>query len=223
MDKKANLILLGAPGSGKGTRAVAICKVLGISQVATGDLFRKNLSENTDLGKLAKGYMDRGELVPDDVTAAMVKERLSMPDVRAGFVLDGFPRTVNQAKMLDDILSKLGENLASVIYLDVSDDEIVKRLAGRLVCKNCQAPYHTEFTPPKVDGVCDKCGGALLRRDDDNPETIRKRLKVFHESTYPLIEFYEKKGLLVRVKSEISPKGLEADMRDILEKMGLLK
>lgn len=183
--KKANLIMLGAPGSGKGTRAVAICEVLGIVQVATGDLFRNNLKNGTPLGKLAKSYMDKGELVPDDVTAAMVKDRLMQPDTEKGFVLDGFPRTIKQAEMLDKMLAEMGREIAAVVYLDVPDEEIVKRISGRMVCEKCQAPYHKVFTPPKVEGVCDKCGGKLYTRDDDKPETVKKRLDVFRSTTLP--------------------------------------
>lgn len=221
--KKANLIMLGAPGSGKGTRAVAICEVLGIVQVATGDLFRNNLKNGTPLGKLAKSYMDKGELVPDDVTAAMVKDRLMQPDTEKGFVLDGFPRTIKQAEMLDKMLAEMGREIAAVVYLDVPDEEIVKRISGRMVCEKCQAPYHKVFTPPKVEGVCDKCGGKLYTRDDDKPETVKKRLDVFRSTTLPLVDFYSKKGLIVPIPSELSKAGAIADMTDLCKELGLLK
>ncbi len=220
--KKANLIMLGAPGSGKGTRAVAICEVLGIVQVATGDLFRNNLKNNTELGKLAKFYMDKGELVPDDVTAAMVKDRLSNPDTEKGFVLDGFPRTLKQAEMLENILKEMNREIAAVVYLDVSDEEIVKRISGRMVCEKCQAPYHKEYTPPKQEGVCDKCGGNLYTRDDDKPETVKKRLDVFRTTTFPLVDFYEKKGLVVTIPPELSEAGAVADMRALCKKLELI-
>ena len=168
--KKANLIMLGAPGSGKGTRAVALCEVLGIVQVSTGDLFRNNIKEGTELGRLAKSYINKGELVPDGVTAAMVKDRLSKPDTAGGFILDGFPRTLAQAEMLDKILAELGQEISYALYLDVPDAEIVRRISGRMICSDCQAPYHREFNPPKSEGVCDKCGGKLFTRDDDKPE-----------------------------------------------------
>lgn len=171
--KKANLIMLGAPGSGKGTRAVALCEVLGIVQVSTGDLFRNNIKEGTELGRLAKSYINKGELVPDGVTAAMVKDRLSKPDTAGGFILDGFPRTLAQAEMLDKILAELGQEISYALYLDVPDAEIVRRISGRMICSDCQAPYHREFNPPKSEGVCDKCGGKLFTRDDDKPETVK--------------------------------------------------
>ncbi len=220
--KKANLIMLGAPGSGKGTRAVAICEVLGIVQVATGDLFRNNIKNDTELGKLAQSYMNKGELVPDDVTAAMVKDRLLNPDTEKGFVLDGFPRTLNQAEILDGILKEMNREITAVIYLDVADEEIVKRISGRMVCEKCQAPYHKEFTPPKQEGVCDKCGGKLYTRDDDKPETVRKRLDVFRTTTFPLVDFYEQKGLVVKIPPELSKAGAVADMRELCKKLELI-
>ena len=220
--KKANLIMLGAPGSGKGTRAVAICEVLGIVQVATGDLFRHNLKNDTELGKLAKSYMDKGELVPDDVTAAMVQDRLMQADTEKGFVLDGFPRTLKQAEMLDDILKEMNREITAVVYLDVADEEIVKRISGRMVCEKCQAPYHKEYTPPKAEGVCDKCGGALYTRDDDKPETVQKRLNVYRTTTLPLVDFYEKKNLIVKIAPELSSAGAVADMRELCKEIGLI-
>ena len=214
--------MLGAPGSGKGTRAVAICEVLGIVQVATGDLFRHNLKNDTELGKLAKSYMDKGELVPDDVTAAMVKDRLMQADTEKGFVLDGFPRTLKQAEMLDDILKEMNREITAVVYLDVADEEIVKRISGRMVCEKCQAPYHKEYTPPKTEGVCDKCGGALYTRDDDKPETVQKRLNVYRTTTLPLVDFYEKKNLIVKIAPELSSAGAVADMRELCKEIGLI-
>ena len=220
--KKANLIMLGAPGSGKGTRAVAVCEVLTVVQGATGDLFRNNIKSGTELGKLAKSYIDKGELVPDEVTASMVKDRLQQPDCKNGFILDGFPRTVKQADMLDEILSQLGEKISHVIYLDVPDEEIVKRISGRLICEKCQAPYHKIYSPSKVEGVCDKCGGKLYQRDDDKPETVKKRLEVFRENTFPLVEYYTKKGLVVKLPPELSKDGAVADMRKLSKELGLL-
>lgn len=222
MMKKANLIMLGAPGSGKGTRAVALCEVLGIVQVATGDLFRHNLKNETELGKLAKSYMDKGELVPDDVTASMVKDRLMQPDTEKGFVLDGFPRTLKQAEMLEDILKEMNREITAVIYLDVPDEEIVKRISGRMVCEKCQAPYHKEYTPPKTEGVCDKCGGNLYTRDDDKPETVQKRLDVYRSTTLPLVDFFGKKDLVVKIPPELSSAGAVADMTDLCKQLGLI-
>lgn len=220
--EKPRIILLGAPGSGKGTRAVALCEVLGIPQIATGDLFRKNLKEMTEIGKTAKSYIDKGELVPDEVTAAMLKDRLSESDAQNGFVLDGFPRSVKQAEILDEMLEKSGEKITSVIYIKVDDEEIVNRLAGRMICSKCQAPYHVRDHKPSVEGKCDKCGGELVVRDDDNPETIRKRLKVFHETTFPLVKFYSERGLLTEIPSITSSEGINADMRKLSQKLGFI-
>lgn len=214
--------MLGAPGSGKGTRAVALCEVLNVVQVATGDLFRNNIKGGTELGKLAKSYIDKGELVPDEVTASMVKDRLQQPDCQNGFILDGFPRTIKQADMLEKILSDIGQEISYVLYLDVSDEEILKRISGRLICEKCQAPYHTIFSPSKVEGVCDKCGGKLYQRDDDKPETVKKRLEVFRKNTFPLVAYYEKKGILVKLDAEMSKTGVVSDMREISKKLGLL-
>ncbi len=220
--KKANLIMLGAPGSGKGTRAVALCEVLGIVQVSTGDLFRYNIKQDTELGKLAKSYINKGELVPDDVTAAMVKDRLKNPDTANGFILDGFPRTIAQAEMLDKILEELGEKIAYVIYLNVPDAEIIRRISGRLICSECQTPYHKEFNPPKKENICDKCGGKLYTRDDDKPETVQKRLEVFRSTTFPLVDYYKSRGILVEIPPELSEKGAVFDMRELAQKLGLI-
>lgn len=197
-----DLVLLGGPGSGKGTQAEQLSKQFKLPHIATGDLFRDNLKKATDLGKLAKTYMDRGELVPDDVTEAMVEERLSRPDTHDGFILDGFPRTLPQAQALMDMMAGLQRRITGVLYINVSDEAIVKRLSGRLICRNCQAPYHQQFKPPKQPDVCDHCGGALYQRDDDNPNTVRARLKTFHGQTEPLIEYYDKAGLLHEISGE---------------------
>lgn len=220
--KKTNLIMLGAPGSGKGTRAVALCEVLNVIQVATGDLFRNNIKEQTQLGQLAKSYIDKGELVPDEVTASMVKDRLQQPDAAKGFILDGFPRTIKQAEMLEKILADLGEKVSAVIYLDVPDEKIIERISGRVICEKCQAPYHKIFSPSKVEGVCDKCGGKLYTRPDDKPETVKKRLEVFRTTTFPLVDFYRNKGLLVTIPSELSAAGVVADMRELSKKLGFI-
>jgi adenylate kinase len=194
-----NLVLLGGPGSGKGTQAEELHAQFALTHIATGDLFREHLRAETDLGKLARTYMDRGELVPDDLTEAMVEERLTRPDTRAGFVLDGFPRTLPQAEALSDILAQLHRQLTCVLYINVADQEIVTRLGGRRICRSCQAPYHLRFKPPAQAGICDRCGGALYQRDDDTPQTIRARLKTFHAQTAPLIHSYKAAGLLIEI------------------------
>jgi len=193
------LVLLGPPGAGKGTQAERLEKELRLPHVASGDLFRENLRHETELGRLAKTYMDRGDLVPDDVTIAMVRERLQRPDCEQGVILDGFPRTQAQAEGLDDMLADMGRALDGVLYIAVPDEELVRRLSGRWICRQCQTPYHTLFSPPAQEGVCDACGGELYQRDDDRPETVRARLEVYHQQTAPLIDYYRQAGLLVEV------------------------
>ena len=197
-----DLVLLGGPGSGKGTQAEQLSRELKLPHIATGDLFRDNLQNATDLGKLARTYMDRGELVPDDVTEAMVEERLARPDTRDGFILDGFPRTLPQARALVEMLADRQRRIAGVLYINVGDDAIVSRLSGRLICRKCQTPYHQQFKPPRNSGVCDNCAGELYQRADDNPNTVRARLGTFHAQTEPLIEYYAKAGLLHEISGE---------------------
>ncbi|MBE9508214.1 MAG: adenylate kinase [Chloroflexi bacterium] len=191
------LVLLGPPGAGKGTQAERLEKELLMPHVASGDLFRENLKNETELGLLAKEYMDKGALVPDDVTIAMVRQRLQRPDCDQGAILDGFPRTQAQAEGLDKMLTDMGRRLDGVLYIAVPDEELVRRLSGRWICRQCQTPYHTVFSPPATEGVCDACRGELYQRDDDKPETVRARLKVYHEQTSPLIDYYRQAGLLV--------------------------
>jgi len=193
------LVLLGPPGAGKGTQAERLAKELNLPHVASGDLFRENLMNDTELGLMAKTYMDKGKLVPDDVTIAMVRDRLQRPDCQRGVILDGFPRTATQALGLDTMLADMGHSLDGVIYLSAPDEELVRRLSGRFLCRQCQTPYHTVFNPPCREGVCDACGGALYQRDDDKPETVRARLKVYRQQTAPLIDYYRQAGLLVEV------------------------
>jgi adenylate kinase len=200
--RELDLVLLGGPGSGKGTQAERLCAALHLPHIATGDLFRENLRLGTALGQLAKSFMDRGELVPDDVTDAIVEQRLAAPDTREGFVLDGFPRTRRQAEALSDILARQHRRLTAVIYIDVSDAAIIGRLSGRMICRNCQSPYHQQFSPPKVAGVCDRCAGPLFTRADDAPETVRARLVTFHRQTEPLIAFYRDAGILHEIRGE---------------------
>jgi adenylate kinase len=191
------LVLVGPPGAGKGTQAEFIAENFNIPKISTGDIFRTNVSGGTDLGKLAKKYMDAGDLVPDEVTIAMVRDRLAQDDAKAGFLLDGFPRTIGQANELDHILDELGLALDVVLDLEVDNEEVVRRLSGRRLCKRCGHVWHIEFDAPKVEGICDKCGGELYHRDDDYPETVRHRLDVYGQQTRPLIEFYDARGQLV--------------------------
>jgi len=193
------LIMLGAPGAGKGTQARLIEESLGIPQVATGDLFRYNLSKETELGLLAKSYMEKGVLVPDDVTVRMVEDRLSRPDCAAGAILDGFPRNLDQAAALDELLAKYDHKVSRAIYIRVEREDLIARLTGRRVCKSCQAAFHVIFNPPATEGVCDQCGGELYQRADDSRDTVEKRLEVYFEQTAPLIEFYKDKGVLVEI------------------------
>jgi adenylate kinase len=193
------LVLVGPPGAGKGTQAEFIAEHFDIPKISTGDIFRANVSGGTDLGKLAKKYMDAGDLVPDEVTNAMVRDRLAQPDAKDGFLLDGFPRNVAQAGELDRMLDEIGAPLSVVLDLDVEFDEVVKRLSGRRTCKSCGHVWHIEFDPPSVPGVCDKDGGELFQRDDDKPETVRHRLEVYHQQTEPLIGFYREAGKLVAI------------------------
>ncbi|MEN2994198.1 MAG: adenylate kinase [Thermodesulfovibrio sp.] len=193
------LVFLGAPGAGKGTQAKRLVEKYGIPQISTGDLLRAAVAAETPLGKEAKAYMDRGELVPDSVVLEMVKERLSQEDCKKGFILDGFPRNVAQAEALDKMLSEMNMPLDLVLNLDVPFDDLMKRLTGRRTCKSCGQMYNIYYSPSKVEGKCDKCGGELFQRDDDKEETIRKRLEVYRAQTEPLIDYYSKKAILKSV------------------------
>ncbi|NLY19149.1 MAG: adenylate kinase [Clostridiaceae bacterium] len=190
------IVLLGAPGAGKGTQAENLTCMLSIPHISTGDIFRENIRNGTKLGLEAKSYMDKGLLVPDELTVNIVKERLKKDDCKNGFLLDGFPRTISQAESLDAVLDSIGTKLDAVINLDVTDDVIVKRMAGRRICQNCGKSYHVVNHPPKVEGICDDCGSKLILRDDDKEETVLKRLREYKEKTLPLIDYYEKKGIL---------------------------
>ncbi|MCC8059848.1 MAG: adenylate kinase [Clostridiales bacterium] len=193
------IVMLGAPGAGKGTQAKKIAEKYGIPHISTGDIFRANIKGGTELGKKAKAYMDEGRLVPDDVTIGMLLDRISEPDCVGGYVLDGFPRTIPQAESLTEALGKRGEKLDYAIDVNVPDASIVTRMAGRRACLACGATYHIVYNAPKTEGVCDSCGEKLVLRDDDKPETVQKRLTVYHDQTQPLIQYYEQAGILKTV------------------------
>ncbi len=194
-----NVVLLGAPGAGKGTQAAILLSELGVVHVASGDLFRRALEKKTELGLLAKSYMEKGELVPDEVTINMVLERIRQRDCAGGVLFDGFPRTLSQAEALDDKLTGEGRQIDSVVYIEVPAEELVKRLSGRWICRECQTPYHEQSSPPKNAGRCDICGGELYQRADDKEETVRERLKVFFSQTVPIVDYYDLQKKLLRV------------------------
>lgn len=193
------IIMLGAPGAGKGTQAKQIADKYSIPHISTGDIFRANIKNGTELGKKAKHYMDQGALVPDELTCDLVMDRIQQDDCKNGFVLDGFPRTIPQAEALDAALGKINEKMDYAIDVDVPDENIVNRMSGRRACLNCGATYHLISIPPKVEGICDRCGSEIVLREDDKPETVQKRLKVYHEQTQPLIDYYKNQGILKSV------------------------
>lgn len=211
------VVMLGPPGSGKGTQAKRLVDVLGTPHVSSGDLFRHHLSQETELGQLAQGYMEQGELVPDDVTVKMVIERIRMPDCEEGVILDGFPRTLTQAEALDAALRVQGMVVSLVPLIQVSDEEVIRRLTARRVCEDCGAVYNLVFQPPEQDGVCDICGGHLYQREDDNPETVRHRLYTYYKETSPLIGYYFAKGVLVEIDGEQSVNEVQRQLRDAVE------
>ena len=196
------IVLLGPPASGKGTQAAQLRQALNLPHVASGDLFRENIKNETDLGLTAKAYIDRGELVPDDVTIGMVMERLSRPDCARGALLDGFPHTIAQAEALDQELAARGHQIGVVTYITVPEEILVERVSGRRLCRVCGESYHVRFNPPRQPGVCDKDGGELYQRDDDQPETVRKRLQVYWQQTSPLIDYYRRQGVLVEINGD---------------------
>jgi adenylate kinase len=207
------VILLGAPGAGKGTQAVAISRRLGMAHIASGDLFRQEQASGSELGQIAKSYMEKGLLVPDEVTVKMVLGRIAAPDCAKGFLLDGFPRTLEQAKALDEALAREGKGIDLVLYIKVSNEELLRRLSGRWICRDCQAPFNAVEMPPKVAGKCDHCGGELYQRADDTEETARKRLDVYFAQTMPLIEYYTRSGKLVEADGE---KGIDEVTEDLV-------
>lgn len=212
------LIIFGPPGAGKGTQAQLLANKFGIPQIATGDILREAVKEGTDLGKMAKTYMDRGQLVPDEVVIGIVEERLRRPDCAKGFILDGFPRTVKQAEALENMLEKLGVKLDAVVNLEVDEEEVVKRITLRRTCRNCGAVYHLVFNPPKKEDVCDRCGGPLYQREDDREETVRNRLKVYREQTEPVLKFYEARGLLRNINGNLS---IDQVFQEVLKALGV--
>ncbi len=213
-----NLILLGPPGAGKGTQAALLSQRLGIPHVASGDLFREAMKKGTELGQKAQSYMERGVLVPDEVTNAMIEERLKEPDCAKGVILDGFPRTMEQARALEGILAKRGKKIDRALFIQVSAATAIERLSGRRTCRRCQANYHIPFNPPQEEGVCDKCGGDLYQRSDDEEETVRRRFQVYSEETAPLIDYYRRQGLLTEIDGE---QGIEGVQRDIVKALSL--
>ncbi len=209
---------MGLPGAGKGTQAAKINEKYNIPHISTGDMFRLAIKEGTELGKKAKEFMDQGDLVPDEVTVGIVKERLAMDDCANGFLLDGFPRTTRQAEELQNLLSDLGKSIDYVIHVDVPEEKLVERLTGRRICPTCGTAYHVVYNPPKEEGICDKDGSQLIQRDDDQPETVKNRLAVNIEQTQPLLDFYQDKGYLVKVNGDRDINVVFQDIESILEK-----
>jgi adenylate kinase len=216
-----NLILFGPPGAGKGTQAERLRSDFQVPYIATGDMLRENVREGTDLGKQAQEYMNAGSLVPDDVIVAMVAERLQEEDARDGFILDGFPRTIDQAEALDNQVGELGRRITAVLLLDVPDEEVERRLTGRRVCVKAGHNYHVEFDPPKREGVCDQDGSRLIQRDDDKPEVIRNRLRVYHEHTEPLVDYYDEQGLMRRIDGTRDPAEVHDHIRAVIATLRL--
>ena len=210
------IILLGPPGAGKGTQAAGIVEKYNIPHISTGDIFRKNIKEGTELGKKAKGFIDQGLLVPDELTVGLVTDRISQSDCEKGFMLDGFPRNVAQAQHLDKYLKEVGISLDKVVNIEVDKDILVGRAVGRRICKSCGATYHVEFNPPKADSVCDVCGGELYQRADDNEETVSKRIQVYLDETKPLVDYYSKEGIIANINGEQSIDKVFADIVDAL-------
>ncbi|MDA8326057.1 MAG: adenylate kinase [Nitrospiraceae bacterium] len=213
------IVMLGAPGAGKGTQAKKLIEDYGIPQISTGDILRQNIAQGTPLGKEAKGFMDRGELVPDKVVLGLVEDRLKQPDCKKGFILDGFPRNTAQAETLDKMLAGIGMPLKLAISVDVPFEDLMKRLTGRRTCRGCGQMYNVYFTPPKKEGVCDKDGGELFQRDDDKEETIKKRLQVYESQTAPLIDYYSKKGLVRKIDGTGTIPGIYGKIKTELEKI----
>lgn len=212
------LILLGAPGAGKGTQAAIVAQKLGLTHLSSGDLFRQALEKRTKLGILAKSYMERGALVPDEITTRMVVEQLNTPDCDSGYVFDGFPRTLKQAEALDEALAGYGKGITTATYIKVSNEELLKRLSQRWICRHCQTPCHATASPPRIPGKCDKCGGELYQRPDDAEETVKERLKVYFAQTTPVLDYYRRAGKLIEVNGEL---GIEEVTREIMNALNV--
>lgn len=206
------IVMLGAPGAGKGTQADILSQEMNLPHIASGDLFRQALEKRTNVGLSAKGYMDKGELVPDEITIKMILERIDRPDCASGCLFDGFPRTLQQAKVLDKALEDKGKSIDRAIYIEVPNGELVKRLSGRWLCRACQTPYHITNSPPRTPGKCDKCGGELYQRPDDREETVKERLSVFFAQTVPILDYYRKQGKLVRVNGNLEMQGVAREI-----------
>lgn len=214
-----NIILMGPPGAGKGTQASLIKANYPIPHISTGDMFREAVSNGTELGKEAQRYMESGQLVPDEVTIGIVRERLAQDDCAKGFLLDGFPRTVKQAEALDQVLAQMGKRVEAAIDISVPDDILVERVSGRISCKDCKTVYHLTFNPPAKAGVCDKCGGELIQRSDDRGDTVKKRLQVYAEQTNPLIDYYQKQGNLYSIDGNRASSEVFADIEKVMESL----
>jgi len=211
------IIMLGAPGAGKGTQADILSQELDLPHIASGDLFRQALEERTEVGLLAKSYMDKGELVPDEVAIKMILERINQPDCTSGCLLDGFPRTLHQAKVLDKALNEQGKSIDKAIYIEVPNEELVKRLSGRWLCRTCQTPCNMTSSPPKTPGKCDKCGGELYQRSDDREETVKDRLNIFFAQTVPILGYYKKQNKLIRVNGNLGMQGVAREIISALK------
>ena len=211
------IVMLGAPGAGKGTQASMIAENFGIPHISTGDIFRANIKNGTELGKEAKAYMDKGELVPDELTVRLLLDRVAQDDCKEGYVLDGFPRTIPQAEVLEKELEKTGDKIDKAVNVDVPDENIVRRMSGRRACLKCGATYHIVHIPPKKEGICDVCGSELVLRDDDKEETVMNRLDVYHKQTSPLIDFYSKRNVLETVDGTKDSKEVFEDIKKILK------
>jgi len=211
------IIMLGAPGAGKGTQADILSQEMDLPHIASGDLFRQALEERTEIGLLAKSYMDKGELVPDEITIKMIMERINQSDCAAGCLFDGFPRTLHQAEVLDKSLKERGKSIDKAIYIEMPSEELVKRLSGRRLCRVCQTPYHIINSPPKTPGKCDKCGGELYQRSDDKEETVKERLNIFFAQTVPILDYYKKQNKLTKVNGNLGMQGVAREIISALK------